>query len=644
MITWQKLLFDKDCCAQAFRLLLTRIKSSRRISSRGNNEAGAETTTESRRRLSRHSDSSSARGEDEEEPENASAFGGSDADPYEESDNRRDMRPTRLSGALSQVRRFPPKRPAATSSATSNDWNFDTSTSSPSARDDDLDSNQAVPTKRDPSSLTGPGITIERTVSVKQSSGFAAKFKKNQLQVLQHENATLSEENTKLRQEIEHLESLVAILQGNNSSKDGESVAAFDVRRMRLLQTQNVQLQRQVSLLQDAMIGCQQAEASLVSALHHWRDVVEAAQQDAAAAGADERGASRKEAGSSEPAKWMFAVPQRLMTELTRVDEQILSASTAVNATYESKLRVGDRASGFLRDNQTSLSMNELYGGDRASLRQLKPNRLKVLEQQLAKVARDLEEFSARVLQSALPPRIIAQSVEEEDATIAVVFDLVAAVKDLMLDVGAFGVVVATPSASLLFDSDRLPVIEQGLKMTVPQIIKALGPSSTANVRERDKHIKVMLKQLQACYASVENDAKACRREAEYWKNAWKTQADAARELVRRVDRLGRKKLVWVHENTMKPMIAVAQVFESFQRAHQEGTTRQNPFLPLLIETLTAQQDYVRGSVEQWKRYDRSTLSKLDALVADFEANVEALATSLGHTRRCHVSAPIQCD
>jgi hypothetical protein len=625
VITWQKLLFDKDCCAQAFRLLLTRIKSSRRISSRGNNGSGAEATAvPTRRRPRQHSDTSSARGEDEEDPESSFAYGGSEVDPSESSNSRR-TGPIRLSGALDRVRRLPPKRSVTNFG---DDWNFDTSSS---VRDDDQDSNQ---TKRDPSSLTGPGIVIERSVSVKQSSGFAAKFKKNQLQVLQHENSALSEENARLRQEIEHLESLVAILQGTHRNADAGSVAAFDVRRTRLLQAQNVQLQRQVSLLQDAMIGCQQAEASLVSALHHWRDVVEAAQQDAAIAGADVRGASKNDSSSSEPAKWMFAVPQRLMTELTRVEEQIHGASTAVGSTYESKLRVGDRASGFLRDNQTSLSMSELYGSDRGSLRQLKPGRLKILEDQLAKVARDLEEFSSRVLQNALSPKIISQSVEEEDGTVAAVIDLISSVQDLLLDIGAFGVVVATSSASLLFDSNRLPVIEQGLKTTVPQIIKALGPTSTANVRERDKHVKVMLKQLQACYSSLENDAKMCRREAGYWKNAWKMQAGMVRDLVHRVDRLGHKKLAWIQENTLPPMIAVAQVFESFQRAHQEGTTRQNPYLPLLIETLTAQQDYVRGSVDQWERYDRSTRSKLDALVADFEANADALETSLLQAHR----------
>jgi hypothetical protein len=125
-----------------------------------------------------------------------------------------------------------------------------------------------------------------------------------------------------------------------------------------------------------------------------------------------------------------------------------------------------------------------------------------------------------------------------------------------------------------------------------------------------------------------------CRREAGYWKNAWKMQAGMVRDLVHRVDRLGHKKLAWIQENTLPPMIAVAQVFESFQRAHQEGTTRQNPYLPLLIETLTAQQDYVRGSVDQWERYDRSTRSKLDALVADFEANADALETSLLQAHR----------
>ncbi|KAG6961230.1 hypothetical protein JG687_00007788 [Phytophthora cactorum] len=178
---------------------------------------------------------------------------------------------------------------------------------------------------------TGAGISIERTFPSKQPSYFASKFKKNALQALHEENAALTSENAKLRDEIKQLEALNVVLQCDNSNNgmldDRLDSSEFAQKRMRLLQAQNLQLQRQVSLLQQAMQVHENAELSLMSALNNWRCVIEAGKEEARTAGADQNATDPptepEETGTRQPIKWMLAVPDKLMNELKRVEGQI---------------------------------------------------------------------------------------------------------------------------------------------------------------------------------------------------------------------------------------------------------------------------------------------------------------------------------
>ncbi|KAG6972056.1 hypothetical protein JG688_00004144 [Phytophthora aleatoria] len=164
-----------------------------------------------------------------------------------------------------------------------------------------------------------------------QPSYFASKFKKNALQALQEENAALTSENAKLRDEIKQLEALNVVLQCDNSNNgmldDRLDSSEFAQKRMRLLQAQNLQLQRQVSLLQQAMQVHENVELSLMSALNNWRCVIEAGKEEARTAGADQNATDPptepEEAGTRQPIKWMLAVPDKLMNELKRVEGQI---------------------------------------------------------------------------------------------------------------------------------------------------------------------------------------------------------------------------------------------------------------------------------------------------------------------------------
>ncbi|KAJ8574633.1 hypothetical protein ON010_g4582 [Phytophthora cinnamomi] len=338
------------------------------------------------------------------------------------------------------------------------DWNFDTSVeTSPEADDSDEVGGRASTEKLAQSSRTtsrhrGPGISIERTVPAKQPSYFASKFKKNQVQALQEENAALTSENAKLREEIEQLETLNAVLQNdkpNNSQLDDhEDSMEFAQRRMRLLQAQNLQLRRQVSLLQDAMQAQANAETNLLSALNQWRGVIDAGRKEAKAAGADENAAEApakpEQTGvQRQPIKWMLAIPEKLMDELNRVEGQIRGAANAANACYETKLRVSKLSASFLRDNDTTVKLSEIYGREPSSLAHLRIDRVKQLEEALAIVAGELVQLSAQVLERLAP------TVSTTDPVRSHAYELSRSVRELLLEVGAFGAVVCTPSATV---------------------------------------------------------------------------------------------------------------------------------------------------------------------------------------------------
>lgn len=558
-----------------------------------------------------------------------------------EDDQSEDSHLTQLSSqpidpSFKKARQLRVKRSIVRPAADNSDWNFDTSVGCADPEEDAraYSSNQFSDEKRSPArssgGVGGASIVLERTAPSRQPSSLTTKLKKSQLQSLQHENASLSGENTKLRDEIEHLQAVIACLQESNHLVDESSFAAFEMQRMRLLQAQNIQLQRHISLMQDAALGYQQLEASLSSALQHWRDVVDRAQHDAKAAGADQSGSSPDGKMNGEPVQWMFAVPQKLMSELARVEEQIRSASTNASATSETKLHISDKAASFLRDKQSTIHVSDIHSGRQTALRQLNPTRIKLLEDQLSRVARSLEMLSTRLLKGGPSPKLVGRSHDQEDDMVRMLSDVTSSVKSLLMEVGAFGTVVQTPTAPFPGSGRCVPELDDGSKLTIPYIIKMLSASSSGvTAKERDRQVKVVLKQLQAHQAWVESDAKASRREASYWKQAWETQADIAGNLLKAVDRLGRKKMAWVSDNVMSPMNDVAKVFASFQRARQEGTTRQNPFLPLLIETLTTQHTQMCASLQQWEMYDRSVQDKLAGLVADFEANIDALSASM---------------
>ncbi|KAG7379429.1 hypothetical protein PHYPSEUDO_008573 [Phytophthora pseudosyringae] len=649
LITWQKLVFDKECCAQAFRLLLTRIKSTRRsaasgVSTNSSSLLAARYAAASSRqggRVRRESDNNAQ--DDDELRDNEIDT----KEQYIESEGR-----TRFP-ALKSTTQGPLRHPSTTrkkgislaSQSTSGNkssglnWNFDTTVGTPSEEDEFDGSSTHGSSEKiaqiggTPSHQKGAGISIERTLPSKQPAYFASKFKRTQLQAVQEENAALTAENGKLRDEIKQLEALNGVLQSdnsNNSMDDNADSVEFAQRRIRLVQAQNLQLQRKISLLEDAMQAHENAEVNLMSALNHWRSVIEAGREEAKAAGADQNATDARtepeETGARQRIRWMLAVPDKLMNELKRVEAQIRGAATAANACFETKLRVSKLSSSFLRNDSTSLKMSEIYGREPSSLAHLRVERVTQLENALGSVSAELDQLSAQVLQR-LPPKASTTDPMRSSA-----YELGKSVRELLFEVGAFGVVVPTSSASATRNA-ATPTDDAGI--TAVDIIKAL--SSTAGMargpggaKEREKQAKVMLKHLHARHTATENNLVACRREAEYWRAAWHTQGEILGRLAKRVRHLGQKKMEWCQHYLLTPMMNLSEVFTSFQQAYDENTTRQNPYLPLLVETLRMEHPMLEDALQQWQDYSRSVQLKMDELVADYEANRLVFVSSSG--------------
>ncbi|KUF91496.1 Serine hydroxymethyltransferase [Phytophthora nicotianae] len=98
--------------------------------------------------------------------------------------------------------------------------------------------------------------------------------------------------------------------------------------------------------------------------------------------------------------------------------------------------------------------------------------------------------------------------------------------------------------------------------------------------------------------------------------------------LAKRVRNLGQKKVEWCQHYLLIPMVNLSEVFTSFQQAYDENTTRPNPYLPLLVETLSMEHPMLQDALQQWREYSKDVQLKMDELIADYEANRLVLLAS----------------
>lgn len=624
LITWQRLVFDKDCVAQALRLLLTRIKSSRRISA-----SASASQRNSKTAL---------------------------LEPEDDSDAREQTTPTRPRVTFqTKLRRT--VRQSSTLSADNEDdrsrssrgaaggWNYDLSTSAldraPSpiqsnnnsvgsmdnTVDDDSAHRVALPR------LTRSDASHRRGSQHKQPAAPTPKTSSQYVQHLERENAALAAENARLQDEVAHLEALTAQLQRDFGSV--RPVAALDARRVQLVEVQNLQLVRQVQLLQSAVAETEHVTTSLFAALHRWREVVDAGVQEATAAGADQSSSSSS-GTSRNDVKWMLAVPTSLLHELKRLDAQVQSASASASAALEAKLRVSGVSSAYLQSSTTSIRSADLVGSSSSHLRL---DRVKALERKLVRVCQSLDAFTATALHETAPRLRVSSSARSDDSTDGLdVAALADATRALLLEAGALGAVVllALPQPPNQIDSDAQQSI------TAMHILKALGSThSSSSAKDREKTVKTMLQQLHAQHAAVENELRACRRETQYWRQAWTTQETLVSALVRRVARLGSSKMQWCHTHVTEPLAELVHVIDAFQHAQLDGSSRSNPYLPRLVDALAQHSGVFADSLDHWRTYAASSEAQLSSLVDDYESNCAVLkATAIPSAS--HVSVAVE--
>lgn len=485
-----------------------------------------------------------------------------------------------------------------------------TTTATPNNNNNNNNAETALPTLATPNSKLTPA---RRPANARQPVlNQTTTETRERERTLQRENAKLTIENARLKEELAHLESVTAGLQSAVSGV--EPAATFDLRRLRLVQAQNQQLQRQVSLLQSAVAETQQVEASLLTALGRWRTVVDAGAQEATSTGADQSG---------KDVKWMLAVPETLLRELRRVEAQIHGASDAVSVALASKLRVSSASSEYLRTPATSLRAVDVFGdGLHAPTSHLQLDRLQALEAQLVRLGQAADALVADTLQSRSPPRVRLET-SDEQLRLAAFAD---ATRHMLVELGALGAVVSTVSAS----SSRADTADKSSsphQLTATQVFKCFAAANSG--REREKTLKTQLHQLHAHHVAMANDVRACRRETQYWRSAWQTQADIVTALATRVARLGDKKVQWLESALSDPLRQITDVVGAFQRAQLEGSSRPNAYLPLLVDTLETHQRALIEALSQWRAYTSSVETQLRTLFDDYDANRSVLSFSM---------------
>jgi hypothetical protein len=614
MITWQKLVFDRECCSQAFRLLLTKIKSVKRSSSNSGNQSVRRPIVLAKRFTTPEEGGHGGEWDDEGDGFSEASFVRADSTALPR------IPPSGAKSTAKTPSRTGPRRP--THSSFSSEWNNDTTIMDPPSseqgrvdderREDDGEVRSGIP-------FGSAEISIQRTTAVKPGvSAFAAKLKKSQLNSLQQENAVLANDNATLRNEISHLEALVATLQAdNNQAAQAHDTELAHTAKTKILQAQNMQLQRQIGVLQDAMLEREMAESMLRTALAHWRDVIAAGRDDAHAAGAD---AQAKDKGG-KPVQWMLAIPERLLDELCRVESQIDQAQKAMRSAQEAKFRVGGTAAEFLKSSSsTSIPFSTIYVPGIAHLR---VERVRALEASLAKTLSALESIYDQIVTS-LAPKMTTNGAASSDT-----FSLdhvLSALRKVAVEIGAFGIVVPSVEHS---SSHHRKGPDDGRLVTVGQVLAfftaASAQTSGVSAKDRDKQLKTMLKQLQASESASERERTQLSKEARYWRDAWAMQESLLRTLVQRVRAVGDKKMQWTERNLVGPLRELHDVWTSFQQtqqSQQDQRLHKNAYLPLLIDTLERHAPLLcLEAVDQWHEYAAKSAHEIVEILADYDAN-----------------------
>jgi hypothetical protein len=620
MITWQKLVFDKDCCIQAFRLLLTRIKSIRKSNtssakrlmyatacpSGGEDENDANddlmSAKSSPRWYSKHSErsiSSSKRQQQEEYDEDGETAEVTAASKPTPPPLRNSLR-SKLLGRKSVTS----SRNSSLNDTALPEWNSNTSVG-PS---DDRGVSSSVSVNQIGEEFdVSSSIIVQRT---QKTSIVASKLKKGQMQELQLENAALKEENRKLQEEIQHLEQLNAALNGSHQDNQSD----IDNLRLRWLQAQNLQLQRQVYLMHQALLTRQDTEGSLMTTLHSLQDLARKGMEEAKSAGATDK------TENGQKIKWMMAVPDNLLEDLVQLEKHVMEISKTFKFAYESKLRISTTSASFLKQAPSDVnivSLNEIFS---SNLSHLRLDRLQKLEDKLVNLCKELEVLQ-QYTRNQMSPHLFSRQKALVTNTCR---SLVQTSRELALEIAHLGAVVgfqSTGTNSKEFDVKE--VEQEDIRGALRTVLKFLPPSTSitsAAHKERQTQVKSILKRLNAHVEASSYTSNVSKRELDGLWKGWKLQEEQALALMHRIRSLGNSKVNWLQQNISYALTSLTEVMEAF-RAHEtsSSSSRKNPMTQLLLDTFTSQKNFLLDAKTHLDEYTRKVVYEMDNWVKDFE-------------------------
>ncbi|ETW04002.1 hypothetical protein H310_04407 [Aphanomyces invadans] len=551
MITWQRLVLDKDCNYQAMRIVLTKIKSSQKkvraqsvlpvIELKPTPPQPGRTDTST---ILFSSNSSHSRGE-LATPSSDSAFHATSFSRG--SSNRRSA--AKPSSPEHPETNSPPLSPddmlkahntrllPSTDTAPRPSWNSDCTDL---AQRDASPSMPSLPYMKRHLSSSSDGRQPPRQFP--DASAFPTMSSTPEIQPSSHEgpakqtSATTQKlkaalaENAALKKKMEDLMALHDAAM--DASPDGKG-SVPSTRRVRLLQAQNLQLQRQVDMLTEAVHMRQHSHDDLAHVVSSLVAIVQEGEKDAAAAGADQ--------SKGKPDKWMFAVPSALLAELKLVESRLgqlqRKCSMELPLRYNADV-MHDRNAVLLsdiHDHHASIGPEHV-----PQLTHLRFDRLHALETALSECVRRLDSLTLALMDR-----------KDNGDLAAVTSPLATATRAVVEEVALFGSAVC-----------HHPV-GPGTKLTSEpraQDIVQLVP-------KKDKVLTMHLNRLAMYEAGRDVQLKSITTELAGYKHRAAAHAELTARLVDGVRGIGMEKLAWVQQTLRPALHGLGQVYDHMKAA-----------------------------------------------------------------------------
>ncbi|OQS03160.1 hypothetical protein THRCLA_04537, partial [Thraustotheca clavata] len=404
-----------------------------------------------------------------------------------------------------------------------------------------------------------------------------------------------------LKSEINHLEAINATL----TKQDDITTQGDANRRMRFLQAQNLQQQRQIDMIMDAVVAHESASNSLQDILTALQQVVQTGLNEAKDAGAEQ--------GKT---KWMMAIPLEILQALTKLEKQLAGVTRSQGSSMEQKLRYSKEQ--LLDENYKEIKLRDIHTGHSChgphhipSLHHLRPNQVVQIENNLSKLSTDLMEFSKTVTQNSIPSISEMTSMQLYNQ---VASELAKETRSLAAHTASFGALVCSQAVGPGFERNNSST------PSIKAILSEIPPISSAH-KDREKHFRMLLERL-GCYLSgVEAQLDSCSTELKVLHKSLNNQASAIHSLVSNVQSIGSKKLEWVQETLNTSIDSIIQVYDAFKLHQCQGGI--NPYGDLLVSTYDSHREQLTSLKYNYKQYSQAAQAKLTSLMN--ECSVQCL-------------------